>query len=344
MGWDYGKPRIQLPAVNAIYVSREGNLAMRNAKLLYTFHKEIKSKQPDVIFANYTRGISIVKLLNRKSNFILDIRTLSVNKKSNVRLWYNTLLKFELSFFKEISVISEGVARLLKLKNYYLLPLGGECFCTFSKSFDKLAFLYVGTFENRNMIKCIEAFHLYLAKNTSREPPPTFTIIGGPDGAELAEVKRYIKEHNLENQIITTGPLRQDQLRPFFEQANIGISYIPIKPYYDFQPSTKTFEYLISGLPVIATTTHENSKIVDHSCGILAGDSVEAFADGLNKIETGKDRFNSDFIRRKYKQYSWKYIVKNYFLTMINKIAEVNSQAEIDEQRSITGRLFSKER
>lgn len=38
--------------------------------------------------------------------------------------------------------------------------------------------------------------------------------------------------------------------------------------YYDSQPPTKTFEYALSGLYVLATKTRENEKVITNDNGV----------------------------------------------------------------------------
>lgn len=319
IGWDYNKPEIKVPGVKVQYISRTSNLFMRNFNLLKAFHKEIR-KGYNLIFANYKSGISIVKLLNRRANFIIDIRTLCVNSKVITRIVFDFFLKLEVLFFNEVSVISEGIARKLKLRKYHILPLGGECFTEKEKSFEKLSFLYVGTLDNRNIIDCVKAFHLFLKNLESMEFAPTLTIVGDSDGNELMNIQSYVKENALDKYIIITGYVPSNRLKEYFENANIGISYIPLKPYYDDQPATKTFEYLVSGLAVLGTSTCENKKVIRSNSGVLVKDGVSAFLTGIHEIYSRKDTFNSQVLRSIYAEFTWQNIVNDKFISLVKRL------------------------
>lgn len=320
VGWDYGLPKIKIKGITAKYISRKASLIMRNLRLLYAFHTEI-SNGYDIVFANYTRGISLLKLINPKTNFIVDVRTLCVEEGSVKRLMNNLLLKFELCFFKNITVISTGVAKKLKLRNYFLLPLGGECFTSKPKTFDKLSFLYVGTLQNRKILDCVRGFHLYLENNKDKKGDSVFTIVGSSPGNELAEIKQYVLVHKLENNIKLPGLVHQSNLQPFFENANVGVSYIPKRSYFKYQPPTKTFEYLISGLVVIATSTNENIKIVNENAGILIEDNSRSFCEGLAHIHAHKDDYNSAKIKEDYSEFTWHNLVIHKFSSLIRNLS-----------------------
>lgn len=38
--------------------------------------------------------------------------------------------------------------------------------------------------------------------------------------------------------------------------------YVPITDYYEYQPPTKTFEYVLSGLLCLATATSSNKEVI----------------------------------------------------------------------------------
>ena len=118
------------------------------------------------------------------------------------------------------------------------------------------------------------------------------------------------------------GRKTHEELSHYFEQSNIGIVYIPQTPGYDCQPVTKLFEYLLSGMPVIATGTYENKLIVNEVNGIIINDSAEDFCKGLIRIYNHKDSFNSELIRKSVESYTWEKIVnsnlKPFLLEMIS--------------------------
>lgn len=126
LGWDYGKNKIDINGVLVKYISREGNLIKRNLRLIWAAHKEIKVGRFDIVFMHYTCGISMLRLLHKNVKMIFDVRTLAINTSKVRRLLFNNLIQFESRFFKNHSIISEGIASSLKLKSYSLLPLGAE--------------------------------------------------------------------------------------------------------------------------------------------------------------------------------------------------------------------------
>lgn len=320
VGWDYGLPKIEIPDVKVKYISRDSGLLKRNYWLLKAFHKEIRNGY-DLIFLTYVRGISLIKLLNPNSTFLIYIDTFGVMFNEKTRWIYDTVLKYEVSMFSNVAVISDGLAKRLG-GNYEILPLGGECFNSDIKSFEKLELIYVGTLENRNIIDCVRGFHKFLIKNEIERNDAVFTIIGDGPKNELKEIKEYVDAHNLSDNIQVIGFLPQQKLTPYFKSANVGVSYVPMVSYYEYQPPTKTFEYLVSGLPVIATGTFENRKIINSRSGVIIDDNADAFYEGVVRLHNQKSEFCSEKIRKEYSQHTWENAVKSHFIPLIKKIVK----------------------
>lgn len=322
IGWDYGLPRLTLPYVEVKYVSRNSNLLMRNLKLLYTFHKEIQ-KGYDVVFLNYVRGSALVRLFNFRSVFIIYVDTLGVMPNKVKRWIYNFTLRIELSFFDNIAIISKGIAKKIWLTDYFILPLGGNCFSSKPKSFQQLSLLYVGTLSNRNILDCVKGFHLFIKKdNYIESTKPSFTIVGDSPFGELEEIKNYVVRNNLKKYIHTPGFVSSDKLNPFYDRANIGVSYVPITSYYQYQPPTKTFEYLISGLPVIATATEANKEILSPKVSELIKDDPASFYNAIKKMQERKKEFNNEWIRKEYSKHTWERVVNDNFVPLIDQLSK----------------------
>ena len=322
--WDYGHPKIENEGFTVKYITRKGSKLIRYFKFLKRLNTEIRKTKYDLIFIKYLDGISILKLLNKKEIFNIDIRTNSIRKNKYLRYANDLIMRYECTFFDNISIISSGLAESLKLKKWHLLPLGGDSFSFNKKSFDQIHLLYVGTLYMRNILDCVKGFNKYLIGCIPADRNNLFfTIIGDGKGNELNEINEYIAKYQLEKFVKTMGYVYYNDLNKYFENANIGVSYIPITKYFDNQPPTKTYEYLLSGLPIIATKTKENVKIINENCGVLIDDNEDSFALGLASIIAQRTKFNSDNIRNLYQDNLWANITSNnlkyYIDDLINK-------------------------
>ena len=68
----------------------------------------------------------------------------------------------------------------------------------------------------------------------------------------------------------------------FIGIADLGISYIPINENFNYNPPLKTFEYLACGLPLIATRTVSNCRIIKNGFnGILINDTPDDISNSI---------------------------------------------------------------
>jgi len=114
------------------------------------------------------------------------------------------------------------------------------------------------------------------------------------------------------------GLVPYNHLSEYVTKSNIGVSFVPITKYFDVQPPSKTIEYLLSGLPVIATATKENKKIINSNNGILIDDTISDFAEALCIME--KSEFDNQQIRESMLDHKWRNIVNTKLIPLINKI------------------------
>lgn len=319
LSWDFGLPKVEQKGIKIKYLERKGNKLKRYLQFLWNINAEVRSSYYDLIFFVYFPGCSISKILNPHKTFNLDIRTASVVEKNIINWFSDKILKVESAVFKNITVISDGVAERLGIKTYHLLPLGGESFCSSEKDFSNLHLLYVGTLENRNMISCVIGFHDFLKENIDKNIE--FTIIGDTPANELQEIRDYISKNQLEKFIHITGYIPNTLVSPYFERANIGVSFVPMTKYYEHQPPTKTFEYLLSGMPVIATRTAENAKVINTENGILIEDHSESFKEGLKNLIKKLSKLNSSKIRKNSGKFHWKKITDDILKNYIESIS-----------------------
>ena len=308
--WDHGFKRVPAEAVNVIYVSRSGSLLARNLRYLRTAYRHLNRVRPEICFIKYFVGCSITKLAAANVGYILDVRTGSVHQDGIRRRLYDSIIKLESLMFRNITVISEALGRRLGLENRStVLPLGSDIKSADRKTFESIRLLYVGTLNNRNIsetIKGIARFRDRHGKNIVRR----YTIVG--DGREYQLLKEQIKAHRLQRVVTLKGRVPYCELKSLLDSHNVGVSFVPMTHYYDCQPVGKTFDYLLSGLVVIATGTSENRKVIQGSNGVCIADSADSFADGLYQVWQRRKQYDSDQIRRSVGEYSWDNIYKEF--------------------------------
>ena len=315
LSFDFGLPKRLVPNGKLIYVPHT-QIKILNGILFLLYSIIVALFHSGPIFVVYFPHCSIIKkvLFGKKMN--VDIRTLSVAKTKIKRYTEDRLLKKEIVYFDSISIIAKELAvrcGIDTFPNVYILPLGADVISTNDKDFSDFRLLYVGTLYNRHIIETVKGIELFLKKNP--DSLIHYDIIGG--GEELEEIESYIKQKGLSNKIVTYGTLPFEKVKPFMDKCNIGISYIPMTDWYDFQPPTKTYEYILSGMYCIATQTYANSQIITKENGILHTDNPLEFCNALESAYYRRNILNSEKIRNTLKESQWKIIVDKYLRQII---------------------------
>ena len=310
--------RMNIDGINYKYVYRFKNSLLRGIwYIIYALFYCLFHSAP--IFIIYFEHCDLFPRLLPFRRMHVDIRTLSVSDNSEVNERGDTLLKKSISYFNSVSFISQGVMDKIspKNKNKFILPLGSDVIDGSSKQWDEIRLLYVGTLLHRDIYKTVEGLNQYIIKY-GREGI-SYDIIG--DGPELQIIRELCKKYKLNDIIQLYGKLPYDELTPFFAKCNTGVSFIPIEDCYQYQPPTKTFEYILSGLYCIGTDTYANEEIIVPNNGILIQDNQADFCKALEYIKKNSASFDSEVIRNTLiKKFTWEEIVNNNLVPIIESI------------------------
>lgn len=264
-----------------------------------------------VMTTNFS-GCRYLKKILPWRKMVVNIRTVSVYKDSTKAAVQNERIRKDALGFDRIIMISEGGARQLNLpmEKVSIVSLGADVISQKKKVFDTLKLLYVGTLNNRDIIKTVVGFHMYIKHSGDTEA--RYDIVGS--GEEFAVIEKYIKTEQLERCVVMHGQKSYNELKEFFDRSNVGVSFVPVTQMYDFQPPTKTFEYMNSGLYCIATQTFANKEVITSANGILIPDNAEDFCNALHAFIQSKEKISDKEIRKAGQVYLWKNIVEQQLL------------------------------
>ncbi|MDX1455250.1 MAG: glycosyltransferase [Gammaproteobacteria bacterium] len=114
-------------------------------------------------------------------------------------------------------------------------------------------------------------------------------LMGPGQPAFLDELKRWAADEGVESKVHFFGPVPSEEVTAYAASADIGIA--PIEnaclSYYYCSPN-KVFEYILSGLPIVASDFPELKKIVSsYDVGLLFDpESPESIARAIDKVRT----------------------------------------------------------
>lgn len=327
LSWDYGSPPMSVDNVRVITVSRDGSPFHRVARYIRRVQQELRTGAYDVGFVVLFTGCSLLRLVRTTIPLIVDLRTGSELSNPILRRAQNALMAFEASMFRNISVISEGLRVILGFRpeRCHILPLGADPQDVPAKTFDGLRLLYVGTLIQRHIERTVEGLVAYVQK-THPDLPMHYDIVGDGFPEDNAVLKDTIQRLDCASMVTFHGRIPFAQLRPFLERCNVGVAFVPMTPYFHPQPSTKVFEYMLAGMPVLATRTDENVRVVPSLAGVLHDDTAEDFCNGLTNLAAAVATYSSPRIREAAQAYSWKNIVHQNLEPFLLSVA--NGQAD----------------
>lgn len=303
--FDTHKEKVHVPGVKVIYIPWKGNVLKKGYTFIKSCKAELARTNYNLIFCVYFQGVSTLINKHNRPKMILDIRTGYVGEQPMKKWLFNAGITLESRFFDRISIISESLAKLLRIKRFSILPLGADVISEKDKDFSTLKLIYVGTLTGRNIHITVEGCKLFF-KQTGIQL--TYDIYGSGHPADVNRLKKAIGDTTY---IHYHGFKHHSELQIAFDQCNVGVSFIPMLPHFDVQPPTKTFEYINSGMICLATATSENKQIIQPKNGVLCLDNAISFADSINFIVNTKQTFSSSKIRSTTVHWSWKNIVKN---------------------------------
>lgn len=323
--FDVGGTKVIEPGVNVVYVKRQGGLFSRFLSYMQAVHRELKKGQYDFCFIVYFPMCSFFSFFKsyNLSKIICDIRTLSVNKISLIRYCYDFLMNFELLTFKNITFVSEGVRDKVWIskfehKNLNVLPLGADPITfTNSSCSDSINLFYIGTLNGRRISDTILGFKNFLdSVDAQVSERSTYDIVGFGNLDEEKLIISTIANYNLESKVFFHGKLNHHQCARLLSENNVGVCYYPMTSFYDYQPPTKLFEYVLSGVPCISVSTSETKKYINEINGVLISDNSGSFCEGL-KIILSRMPYNSREIRLSLSKYTWDNIVNNILVPLL---------------------------
>ena len=289
--------------------------------ILYSIFNIAVHKGP--ILVEYFSGCAIFKILFPRKKMVVDVRTLAVwggqdDYSQAIRDKYDNTLRKTVKRYDALAVISEGVKQ--RIGNVrcpvYFLPLGSDVISDTPKDYTSFNILYVGGLYERSLDHTIKGVKIFMDSH----PDVTlhYDIVGGSNRGDELLLNNLAKSLNIQDYVTLHGRVEHHLLKPFFDKCSYGVSYVPITPFYNIQPPTKTYEYAMSGLVVLGTATTENMKVINEINGVLFKDTPETFAKGLEKAWDNRYNYKEPEIRESLSEYTWSNIMTKYFMPIFN--------------------------
>jgi hypothetical protein len=178
---DQSLPRKSLAGVDVVYQSRPP-LGKVEIGLLLEAHRLLRSQHFALAFLRRTKFSFLLRLRHQNIPMVLDVRSGSIEEGRLQRMIENGLLRINVAFFSNITVVSKGLAKQLRLPNKaHELPLGADPkLVTVDPYQNELRLVYVGTFKNRHLERTVEGLGEFVSRDDPRSNGPRrpFVVVG----------------------------------------------------------------------------------------------------------------------------------------------------------------------
>lgn len=317
---DQDLPRRKRTAVEVVYVSHhpfgkaELGLALAAERLL-------RRGSFDVVFLRRTKFNFLLRVCHPRTPMIFDIRSGSIEEGWLRRTTENVFLRLNVVFFRNVTVISKGLAKQLRCpRRAHVVPLGADRQPVMTeRRRDEVRLIYVGTFKNRHLERTVEGLAEFVHK-AAADLSVCYTLVGFGSEQERTAIRRAVDANGLGERVQIRGRVYREDIPPLLADHNVGIAFTPRTPWFEFQPSTKIFEYLQSGLLCIATDNAANREVISSANGVLVADTAEGFCLGLEEIAVRLAGWNPQVVADSVRDHTWQAIVSKNLAPYLERI------------------------
>jgi glycosyltransferase involved in cell wall biosynthesis len=317
---DQNLPRRSLSDIDVVYISQypfgkvELGLMRAAARLL-------RRDRFDIAFLRRTKFSFLLRLCHPSTPMVFDIRSGSI-EEGRLRRWTeNALLRFNVVFFRNVTIISAGLARQLRIpRRAHVLPLGADRQPVADEPCrNELRLVYVGTFKNRRLERTVEGLGELVRRGTVNLPV-RYTLVGFGSEEERTAIRNAAVATGLGDRVQVRGRVDHEDLPALLIEHNIGVAFTPRVPWFEHQPSTKVFEYLQSGLLCIATASAANREVISSINGVLVADSAEEFRRGLEEAIAKLPNWSPQEVAGSVRGHTWEAIVTDNLAPYLERV------------------------
>lgn len=240
------------------------------------------------------RQLGVPLIIELNGNIIKEIDEIVVQMSSTQRkighwLTYRTLLAADHIILVSEALKRELIASLKLPKEKMSVVLNGVDVKIFAKPYDKQQVQAQYNIGNRPTVAFVGSFQpwhgvdlLVSSFRLVQEQFPTAQLILMGDGEGRDRAAAQITALGLQNKVIMTGRLPQEQVAAVLRTADVLVAPYPLKHSDIVGTPLKLMEYMAAGRAIVASTAPLHEIITDGVTGLrVAPASVEALAQGI---------------------------------------------------------------
>jgi len=154
------------------------------------------------------------------------------------------------------------------------------------------------------------------------------TIVGA-NAEQLRYCREYAQRFGIADALALRGRIPGRDVPGMLHKADIGLCFMEDLPWWRFNPPTKLFEYLVAGVPVLASDIRTHTQYIsDWYNGMICQYDSQSLADTITVLWQRRRSlpFLKDNARKSGEQYLWDKIEPE-FLQAIKSIAKTTREA-----------------
>ncbi len=182
---------------------------------------------------------------------------------------------------------------------------------------DEFIIGYIGTLDfHKKMIRLVEAFQ----KVQQLYPKTRLIIIG--DGPAFSKIKSFVHKNHLEEKVQLNGWIKHDEVNEHLNSFDLAVHHYA----HHYMNPLKVFEYLATGLPVIAPDIESIRKLFKNKEDLIIStqENENLHQEIINLIENTELReklsSNSEVIKKIAENYTWKSYTEKILEAMKEKL------------------------
>lgn len=252
-----------------------------NFKMVYDMHSSLPQQLTNFKF---TTSQLLIKLFERMENSSLHAAEAVITICPDLYHHVNNIIQdkrkhilIENSIFDPVRVVAKtagktdgGTPGVTETEGPVELPGGRKMV------------VYVGTLEPYQGIDLlIDAFPRVIA----HEPDAHLLIVGGTDD-QVIRYREMAVARGLDNHSVFTGRVPQSVAKHY-----LGLATVIVSPRSEgTNTPLKIYEYLASGIPMVATDIHSHKQVLDEDVAFLVKPEVPSIAQGIVSALTSEEQ------------------------------------------------------
>jgi glycosyltransferase involved in cell wall biosynthesis len=247
-------------------------------KMVYDMHSSLPQQLTNFQF---TRSNILIRLFEKMENACLHSADAVITICPDLYEYVNGIIKdkhkhilIENSLFDKVNVKSDGAGTSDCPGR---LDISKET--TRELSEGKRFVVYVGTLEPYQGIDLlIGSFRKVVDEN-----PDAFLLIVGGTADQVANYRKMAEENGIGSHCLLTGRVPQSLAKKYMQVASVLVS----PRSSGTNTPLKIYEFLASGIPIVATDIHSHTQVLDGDVAFLVKPQIQSMAEGISLALNG---------------------------------------------------------